>query len=101
MLKNFLIKNSLKVLLLGASGILLMFLLSLFLTNSFSAEIVGQYDFVRSFLMILSGASLLGTNQAIIYYSGILTSKKSFGSIKFKYKENSVIVNADTDVLRA
>ena len=95
MLKNFLIKNSLKVLLLRASGIVLMFLLSLFLTNSFSAEIVGQYDFVRSFLMILSGASLLGTNQAIIYYSGILTSKKSFGSIKSIYfKMNFLILIA-------
>jgi len=95
MLKNFLIKNSLKVLLLRASGILLMFLLSLFLTNSFSAEIVGQYDFVRSFLMILSGASLLGTNQAIIYYSGILTSEKSFGSIKSIYfKMNFLILIA-------
>lgn len=72
-----------------------MFLLSLFLTNSFSAEIVGQYDFVRSFLMILSGASLLGTNQAIIYYSGILTSKKSFGSIKSIYfKMNFLILIA-------
>ena len=95
MLNNFLIKNSLKVLLLRASGIVLMFLLSLFLTNSFSAEIVGQYDFVRSFLMILSGASLLGTNQAIIYYSGILTSKKSFGSIKSIYfKMNFLILIA-------
>ena len=95
MLKNFLIKNSLNVLLLRVSGILLMFLLSLFLTNSFSAEIVGQYDFVRSFLMILSGASLLGTNQAIIYYSGILTSKKSFGSIKSIYfKMNFLILIA-------
>ncbi len=95
MLKNFLIKNSLKVLLLRVSGIVLMFLLSLFLTNSFSAEIVGQYDFVRSFLMILSGASLLGTNQAIIYYSGILTSKKSFGSIKSIYfKMNFLILIA-------
>ncbi|MDB2354658.1 MATE family efflux transporter [Flavobacteriaceae bacterium] len=80
---------------LRASGIVLMFLLSLFLTNSFSAEIVGQYDFVRSFLMILSGASLLGTNQAIIYYSGILTSKKSFGSIKSIYfKMNFLILIA-------
>ena len=80
---------------LRVSGILLMFLLSLFLTNSFSAEIVGQYDFVRSFLMILSGASLLGTNQAIIYYSGILTSKKSFGSIKSIYfKMNFLILIA-------
>jgi len=95
MLKNFLIKNSLKVLSLRASGILMMFLLSLFLTNSFSAEIVGQYDFVRSLLMILSGASLIGTNQAIIYYSGVLTSKKSFGSIKSIYfKMNFLILIA-------
>lgn len=95
MFKNFFIKNSLNVLLLRASGILLMFLLSLFLTNSFSAEIVGQYDFVRSFLMILSGASLLGTNQAIIFYSGILTSNKSFGSIRSIYfKMNFLILIA-------
>tara|TARA_Y100000385_G_scaffold282863_1_gene338005 strand:- start:7760 stop:9040 length:1281 start_codon:yes stop_codon:yes gene_type:complete len=95
MFKNFFIKNSLNVLLLRASGILLMFLLSLFLTNLFSAEIVGQYDFVRSFLMILSGASLLGTNQAIIYYSGILTSNKSFGSIRSIYfKMNFLILIA-------
>ena len=95
MLKNFFIKNSLNVLLLRTSGILLMFLLSLFLTNLFSAEIVGQYDFVRSFLMILSGASLLGTNQAIIYYSGILTSNKSFGSIRSIYfKMNFLILIA-------
>jgi O-antigen/teichoic acid export membrane protein len=45
--------------------------------------------------MILSGASLLGTNQAIIYYSGILTSKKSFGSIKSIYfKMNFLILIA-------
>jgi O-antigen/teichoic acid export membrane protein len=73
----------------------MMFLLSLFLTNSFSAEIVGQYDFVRSLLMILSGASLIGTNQAIIYYSGVLTSKKSFSSIKSIYfKMNFLILIA-------
>ena len=70
--KNVFIKDSLNVLLLRVSGIILMFLLSLFLTNSFSAETVGEYDFVRSTLMILSGASLLGTNQAIIYYSCLL-----------------------------
>ncbi|MDA8904393.1 MATE family efflux transporter [Flavobacteriaceae bacterium] len=93
--KNVFIKNSLNVLLLRVSGIILMFLLSLFLTNSFSAETVGEYDFVRSTLMILSGASLLGTNQAIIYYSGILTSKKSFGSIKSVYfKMNFLILIA-------
>jgi O-antigen/teichoic acid export membrane protein len=92
MYKNVFIKNSLNVLLLRISGIMLMFLLSLFLTNSFSAELVGQYDFVRSTLMILSGASLLGTNQAIIYYSGILTSNKSFGSIKGVYFKMTFLI---------
>ena len=92
MFKNFFIKNSLNVLVLRISGIMLMFLLSLFLTNSFSAELVGQYDFVRSTLMILSGASLLGTNQAIIYYSGILTSNKSFGSIKGVYFKMTFLI---------
>lgn len=62
-----------------------MFFLSLFLTNFYSANLVGQYDFVRSTIMILSGFSLLGTNQAIIYYSGVLTSNNSFGSIKSIY----------------
>ena len=78
-------KNSLNVLALRFGGVALMFCLSLFLTNYYSAEIVGQYDFVRSTIMILSGISLIGTNQAIIYYSGVLTSKNSFGSIKNIY----------------
>lgn len=66
MFNSKLIKNSLNVLLLRVSGVALMFFLSLFLTNFYSANLVGQYDFVRSTIMILSGFSLLGTNQAII-----------------------------------
>lgn len=85
MLNSKLTKNSLNVLALRFGGVALMFCLSLFLTNYYSAEIVGQYDFVRSTIMILSGISLIGTNQAIIYYSGVLTSKNSFGSIKNIY----------------
>ena len=85
MLNSKLTKNSLNVLALRFGGVALMFCLSLFLTNYYSAAIVGQYDFVRSTIMILSGISLIGTNQAIIYYSGVLTSKNSFGSIRNIY----------------
>jgi O-antigen/teichoic acid export membrane protein len=35
--------------------------------------------------MILSGASLIGTNQSLIYYSGFLNSKNSLKSIKNIY----------------
>ena len=85
MLNSSFFKNSFYVLLLRASGVILLFFLSLFLTNFYSANLVGKYDFVRSTIMLLSGISLLGTNQAIIYYSGVLSSKNSFKSIKAVY----------------
>jgi O-antigen/teichoic acid export membrane protein len=85
MLNSSFFKNSVYVLLLRFSGVILLFFLSLFLTNFYSANLVGKYDFVRSTIMLLSGISLLGTNQAIIYYSGVLSSKNSFKSIKAVY----------------
>ena len=85
MLNSSFFKNSFYVLLLRVSGVILLFFLSLFLTNFYSANLVGKYDFVRSTIMLLSGISLLGTNQAIIYYSGVLSSKNSFKSIKAVY----------------
>jgi len=71
--------------LIRGMGVILLFLFSLFLTNYYSAEQVGQYDFVRATIMILSGASLIGTNQSLIYYSGFLNSKNSLKSIKDIY----------------
>ena len=62
------LKKSVKVLFIRGAGVLLLFMLSLFLTNFYSPEDVGRYDFVRATIMILSGASLIGTNQSIIYY---------------------------------
>ena len=85
MTKNELIQKSIKVLFLRGSGVVLLFLFTMFLTNYYSAELVGKYDFVRATIMILSGASLIGTNQSIIYYSGFLKSKKSLQSIKNIY----------------
>ena len=85
MTKDGLIQKSIKVLFIRGSGVILLFLFSLFLTNYYSAELVGKYDFVRATIMILSGASLVGTNQSIIYYSGLLNSKNSLQSIKKIY----------------
>jgi len=85
MIQQELIQKSIKVLFIRGSGVVLLFLFSLFLTNYYSAELVGKYDFVRATIMILSGVSLIGTNQSIIYYSGVLNSKKSLQSIKKIY----------------
>ena len=85
MVREGLLKKSFGVLFIRGIGVILLFLFSMFLTNYYSAEQVGEYDFVRATIMILSGASLIGTNQSLIYYSGFLNSKNSLKSIKNIY----------------
>ena len=94
MTKDGLIQKSIKVLFIRGSGVILLFLFSLFLTNYYSAELVGKYDFVRATIMILSGVSLVGTNQSIIYYSGFLNSKNSLQSIKKIYLKMLMMTTA-------
>ena len=74
-------QKSFSVLIIRSFGVLLLFGLTMFLTNFYSAENVGRYDFVRSTIMVLGGLTLMGTNQSIIYYSGLLKARKSIESI--------------------
>ena len=85
MLLRELTKKSLSVFIIRITGVFVLFLFTLFITNFFSPENVGRYDFVRSTVMIIGGVALMGTNQAIIYYSGLLKAKNSMGSIKSIY----------------
>ena len=85
MLLKEIAKKSIYVLLIRILGVSLLFGFTLFLTNFFPAEDVGRYDFVRSVLNIVGGIALLGTNQSIIYYSGMLEAKNNLASIKPLY----------------
>mgnify|MGYP001239478022 FL=1 len=87
-----LIQKSFSVLIIRSFGVLLLFGFTLFITNFYSAENVGRYDFVRSTLMVLGGISLMGTNQSIIYYSGLLNARKSIESIRSIYSEMLKII---------
>lgn len=78
-------KNSLIVFALKLMGVFIFFLLSIFLTNYFPSEMVGRYDFARSFLLIIGGLNLLGFEQSIIYYSGKLRAVKNFDAIRSIY----------------
>lgn len=78
-------KNSLIALFLKVFGVGLLFALTLFMTNNFSTETVGQYGFVRSVLLILGGFSVVGTEQSVIYYMGYLKSKNAENNIKVIY----------------
>ena len=85
-------QKSFSVLIIRSFGVLLLFGFTLFITNFYSAENVGRYDFVRSTLMVLGGISLMGTNQSIIYYSGLLNARKSLVSIRSIYSEMLKII---------
>ena len=85
LIKSDLLGRSLKVLLIKISGVLLLFALSMFLTNNYEPNLVGQYDFARSILMIVGGFAMLGTNQSVIFYSGVFKSQKSIGQLKKVY----------------
>ena len=85
-------QKSFSVLIIRSFGVLLLFSFTLFITNFYSAENVGRYDFVRSTLMVLGGISLMGTNQSIIYYSGLLNARKSVESIRSIYSEMLKII---------
>ena len=85
-------QKSFSVLIIRSFGVLLLFGFTIFITYFYSAENVGRYDFVRSTLMVLGGISLMGTNQSIIYYSGLLNARKSIESIRSIYSEMLKII---------
>lgn len=83
--KDALISKSINVLIIRIFGVLIFFSLTLFLTNFFTSNIVGQYDFSRSLLIIIGSVTVIGMNQSILYYSGYLKAKDSIESIKHIY----------------
>ena len=85
-------QKSFSVLVIRSLGVLLLFGFTLFITNFFTPENVGRYDFVRSALMVLGGLALMGTNQSIIYYSGLLKARKSTESIRAVYSKMIKII---------
>lgn len=66
-------------------GVLLLFGFTVFLTKSYSPKLVGQYDFVRSYLLAIGSICLLGFDQSILYFKGRLASKNELRQLKKVY----------------
>ncbi|TRX01723.1 oligosaccharide flippase family protein [Flavobacterium gawalongense] len=82
---NPFILQSLNTLILRVLGVLILFGFTLFLTNNFSPKIVGQYDFVRSFLLVIGSICLLGCDQSILYFRGRLKDANALYALKEIY----------------
>ena len=86
-LKDSVVKKSLYVLVLRASGAVLQILLLLFITNNASEELVGQYNYFNSTIIVLSALTLLGMNSSFLQFSGKLDALGAFGKIVSLYKK--------------
>ena len=74
---DLLLKQSVFTLLLRVLGVITLFGFTLFLTHNYSPKIVGQYDFTRTFLLLIGSVALLGTDQSVLYFAGKLKALKT------------------------
>ncbi|MEC8682784.1 MAG: polysaccharide biosynthesis C-terminal domain-containing protein [Bacteroidota bacterium] len=73
--------GALRVLILRISGVIFLFGITLYLTNFYSAEVVGAYEFTRSSLFLIGGVTLLGTDQSILFFSGRFSKPEQAGTL--------------------
>lgn len=75
--------TSLLTLFLRLIGIVFIFLTTFIFTNNFDSDIVGLYDFSRSYLLVFGSISMLASDQTILYLVGRYNNNKE--SIKDIY----------------
>lgn len=84
-LKTKAYKQTMLTLLLRGFGVLFLFAISFLMTNNFSPSTVGEYEFIRVFLLVTGSICLIGTDISIIYFAGKLKALKSYSAIKNVY----------------
>jgi O-antigen/teichoic acid export membrane protein len=83
--KNSFVQQSLITLIFRVFGLMTLFGFTVFLTKIYPPKIVGQYDFVRSFLLAVGSICLLGCDQSILYFKGRLSGSNSLEGIRKVY----------------
>lgn len=85
--------KSIKVLFIRVSGVALSFASLLLLTNYFSEETVGKYNYLNSVLIVLGALCLLGMNSSFLQFSGKLEAENKFSEIvNVYYKKITILV---------
>lgn len=82
---NIFLMQSINTLILRIVGVIILFGLTLYLTHHYDPTIIGQYDFIRTFLLVVGSLCLLGTEQSILYFSGVINSKGNINDLKKIY----------------
>ena len=76
-ISSLLIKNnSFFTLFLRLTGVLFIFLTTFLFTNNYNSEIVGLYDFTRSYFLVFGSLIMLSSDQTILYLIGRYNNSK-------------------------
>ena len=85
--------QSITTMILRIIGVTTLFGFTFFLTHNFDPKIIGKYDFIRTFLLVISSITIFGADQSIIYFSGVLKSKNQLHLLEKIYlKSYSLII---------
>jgi O-antigen/teichoic acid export membrane protein len=90
--KNPIVLQSFTTMFLRIIGVITLFGFSLFLTHNYDPKIIGQFDFIRMVLLVLSSICVLGTDQSILYFTGILKSSNETEKLKAIYKKIVMLI---------
>lgn len=90
--KNPIVLQSVTTMFLRIIGVGTLFGFTLFLTHHYDPKIIGQYDFIRMFLLVVSSICVFGTDQSILYFTGILKSTNETDKLKAIYKKIVVLI---------
>ena len=66
---------------LRVAGVLALFLVTLYVTNSFESYAVGRYEFARSTIFVIGSLILLGTDQTILFFAGRFKSQENIKAL--------------------
>ena len=91
--------ETVKTLILRLFGIISLFGFTIYITNNYPIEIVGQYDFVRTYLLVIGCICMLGTDQSILYFAGFLRSRNDLAKINTVYQRMILMMVACSIIL--
>lgn len=90
--KNEVVSSSFKVMLLRILGVVTLFAFTTYLTHNYDPKIIGQYDFIRTFLLVVGTICIFGTDQSILYFSGFVNSSELKGRLRKVYKKTLLLI---------
>lgn len=91
-IKDQFFKKTFAVVIIKAIGAFLTFLSLILITNFFSEDIVGKYNYANTILVLLGSLCLLGMNNSFLLFSGKLKAQKSFIQVINLYNKKIVVI---------